>query len=92
MPTRILILGTADIVVTEDPFTGEPIIQLVQTQHDPLTGEKTQIVTPLPQNTNTPIGIGNNASGNTVFPIFLSYPQKNTYQKSILIGGNFRIY
>ena len=34
----------------EDPQTGKTIIQLVQKQNDPITGETKQVVSSLPQN------------------------------------------
>ena len=33
-----------------DPLTGQPIHQIVQTKHDPITGETTKVVSPMPKN------------------------------------------
>ena len=42
--------GSAEIVTVADPLTGEPIHQIVQIKHDPITGETTKVVSPLPKN------------------------------------------
>ena len=33
-----------------DPLTGQPIHQIVQTKHDPITGETSKVVSPMPKN------------------------------------------
>ena len=33
-----------------DPLTGQPIHQIVQTKHDPITGETSKVVSPMPEN------------------------------------------
>ena len=48
--------GSAEIVTVADPLTGEPLHQIVQIKHDPITGETTKVVSPLPK-TSTGIGL-----------------------------------